>query len=320
MPSEPMNPVDLKRIRTIVEVSQASAITTAAERLGLTQSAVSRSVAEVEDSLGVRLFDRLPRGIQLTEAGHRFVARAYRVLAEAEDLVNAVRERPGVLTGRLRVGVTACGEHATWLLGSLAHEYPGIAIETSAGTPQEICPALLRGDLDLVVGAVRFLERWSDLEVTGLAALHFACILRKDHPLSRVEKPSELDVLGYPSIFPASIAPTFSDIAQRYAHHGLPGFQPRYVTNDFELIKRLVAKTDAFFPFTHPSESFGGLGKDFLVLRDVLDMPRYELGFATRAERRAAPAVAALAELLIERLSARRGRHRSNGRALRRGA
>lgn len=55
--------LDLKRVRTVVEVARTGSITTAAQTLGLTQSAISRSVAELEVALGQRLFDRLPRGI-----------------------------------------------------------------------------------------------------------------------------------------------------------------------------------------------------------------------------------------------------------------
>src|SRR5512139_1815609 len=104
--------VDLNRMRMVVEVARAEAITTAAQVLGLTQSAVSRGVAEVEAALGVRVFERLPRGIRLTDAGGRFVARATRLLAEVEDLVSEVREARARVAGRLRVGVTASGAHA----------------------------------------------------------------------------------------------------------------------------------------------------------------------------------------------------------------
>ena len=63
--------VDLRHLRTVVEVARAASITTAAQTLGLTQSAVSRTVAEMETALGARLFDRLPRGIKLTEGAGR---------------------------------------------------------------------------------------------------------------------------------------------------------------------------------------------------------------------------------------------------------
>jgi DNA-binding transcriptional LysR family regulator len=103
MALDPTGAVDIKRMRMIVEVARAEAITTAAASLGLTQSAVSRGVAEVEDALGARIFERLPRGIRLTEGGRRFVARARRVLADVDDLVTELRDDRGRVSGRLRI-------------------------------------------------------------------------------------------------------------------------------------------------------------------------------------------------------------------------
>ena len=293
--------VDLRRMRMVVEVARAEAITTAAESLGLTQSAVSRGVAEVEGALGVRLFDRLPRGSQLTEAGRRFVARARRLLNEVDDLVADVREDTGSVSGRIRIGVISSGAAVVWVLASFAERHPVVALETSAGTPQSLCPRLLHGELDLIVGSANYLRRWRELEVTVLAPLHFACMMRKQHPLSEVKRPSEAQVLGYPVILPETVEPSYSDIAQRYLHHDLPRFQPHYVSDDFDLIRRLVNRTDAFFPLMHPRPDFGGLERDFLMLRGVVDMPTHHVSYARAAHRPRSSAVVALEELLVER-------------------
>jgi DNA-binding transcriptional LysR family regulator len=302
MPSDAANTVDLKRMRMVVEVTKAGAITTAAAVLGLTQSAVSRGVAEVEAALGVRIFERLPRGIRLTDAGQRFVARAGRFLAEVDDLVSEVREVRARVSGRLRIGVTASGTHATWALATFAHAHPDVAIETASGTSQALCPRLIHGELDLILGSSSYLRRWRDLEVTVLAPLHFACMFRKDHPLADRQRPSEVEVLRYPVIFSASVEPTYSDLAQRYVHHGLPRFHPQYVTDDFGLVRRLVHKTDAFFPLMWSNESFGDLGRAFLLLRGVVLLPTHHISFARAAHRPKSAAIEALERLLVQRL------------------
>jgi DNA-binding transcriptional LysR family regulator len=299
---ETANTIDLKRMRMVVEVARSEAITTAAEVLGLTQSAVSRGVAEVEAALRVRVFDRLPRGIRLTDAGQRFVARAKRVLAEAEDLVSEVREVRARVAGRLRIGVTASGTHATWALASFARAHPDVAIETVAGPPQALCPKLLHGELDLILGSSSYLRRWRDLEVTVLAPLHFACMFRKDHPLADRDNPTEVEVLSYPVIFSTTDEPSYSDLAQRYVHHGLPRFQPQYVTDDLELLRRLVLKTDAFVPLMWSNDSFGDLGLYFLLIRGVVQIPTDYVGFARAAHRPKSAAIEVLERLLVQRL------------------
>ena len=74
--------VDLKHMRTVVDVARTESITSAAQTLGFTQSAVSRTVAELEAALGQRLFDRSSCDIQLTDAGRRLVARHDHPLAQ----------------------------------------------------------------------------------------------------------------------------------------------------------------------------------------------------------------------------------------------
>lgn len=305
MALDPTGAVDIKRMRMIVEVARAEAITTAAASLGLTQSAVSRGVAEVEDALGARIFERLPRGIRLTEGGRRFVARARRVLADVDDLVTELRDDRGRVSGRLRIGVTVSGVHATWALASFAAAHPDVAIETTTGTPQVLCPRVVQGELDLVLGSSSYLARWRELEVTVLAPLHFACMLRKEHPLARVARPREIDVLRYPAIMSEIVDPTYSDLAQRYVLHGLPRFQAHYVAEDFELVQRLVTRTDAFFPLMSLDASFWGLGERFLLLRDTVVLPPQHVSFACARERPRSTAVEALGRVLFERVGAR---------------
>ena len=101
--------IDLKRLRYIVEIARCESITTAAETLSLTQPALTRSVAEVENELGTKLFHRLPRGVALTEQGERFVQGARRVIGDVDDLISDIRDASEALCGRLRIGVSPLG-------------------------------------------------------------------------------------------------------------------------------------------------------------------------------------------------------------------
>ena len=143
--------IDLKRLRYIIEVARAESITTAAETLALTQPALTRSIAEVERELGLKLFDRLPRGVKLTESGERFVDRARQIVGDLEDLVVEMRNGSGSLTGRLRIGIAPAGYlyYANRAVAALAHTHPGISIETVGGSAQDLCPRLLHGEFGL---------------------------------------------------------------------------------------------------------------------------------------------------------------------------
>ncbi|MEZ5557680.1 MAG: LysR family transcriptional regulator [Pseudomonadales bacterium] len=295
--------VDLKRMRYIVEVARAQSITTAAETLGLTQPALTRSIAEVEQELGTRLFHRQPRGMQLTEAGTRFVQHAKRILGEVDDLVADLREGPNLLTGRLRIGLAPAGfiYHAIPALRRLARDYPGIKIEIVDGAAQSLCPRLLQGELNGIVGSSSYLRRWRELEVELLRPMYFGCMVRKDHPVGRLAQPTEADILRYPVVLPASVEPVYSDIAQRYAHHG-EYMQPQYVTDNFDLTRALVQSTDAYHPVHHPEPDFGGLREQFLILENLIPLPEHHLSFACSSVHPKTEALERFQHLLSESL------------------
>lgn len=302
MASDSVNTIDIRRMRTVVEVARSEAITTAAQTLGLTQSAVSRTVAELEEALGQRLFDRMPRGIELTEAGVLFVARAKQILVDVDDLISDVNQCSTEVLGRLRVGVSAVGFQATPALQKFVKNYPSVALETIHASDQTLCPKLMRGELDLVLGSTNNLNRWSELEVKAVTPLYFACALRKEHPFSLLEQPEEQELLSYPMVVPEIVETSYSDIALRYAFHGLPVLKPHYVTNNLDLILHIVNNTDAFFPCFHFDETFHGFGENFYLVRDVVQIPKHELGFAVTKHRPISRVAEKLVEVLVEEM------------------
>jgi DNA-binding transcriptional LysR family regulator len=141
--------------------------------------------------------------------------------------------------------------------------------------------------------------------VTGLAPLHFACMVRNGHPLTERFPLREREVLSYPVILPETIEPIYSDLAQRFIHYGLPPFRPHYVVDDFALACRIVRDTDAFYPVMHTNEEFGGLGAEYALLRDAIRLPKHELSVARPARRPMSAIASAFEQLLVERYAER---------------
>jgi DNA-binding transcriptional LysR family regulator len=83
--------MSLDQIRTFVAIAQEGSMRRAAERLHLTQPPLSRQLASLEDELGARLFERVPKGMELAPAGRVFLAHAERILAEVDAARAAVR-------------------------------------------------------------------------------------------------------------------------------------------------------------------------------------------------------------------------------------
>ncbi len=101
--------IDLRKLRHVVETARFENVTRAAEALYITQSALTRSLADVEAELGTPLFVRLPRGVRLTEQGRRFVARARMIIGDVDDLLADIADHRGLHAGRLRIGVCPPG-------------------------------------------------------------------------------------------------------------------------------------------------------------------------------------------------------------------
>ncbi|EYD71918.1 Hydrogen peroxide-inducible activator [Limimaricola hongkongensis DSM 17492] len=96
--------LSVKQLRYFVALAETGGFVRAAERVNVSQPALSQQIKDMEAELGVRVVDRLPRGVRLTRSGREVLERARRVLAELEDLERAARLARG-LSGRLRLGV-----------------------------------------------------------------------------------------------------------------------------------------------------------------------------------------------------------------------
>ncbi|MFG3417228.1 LysR family transcriptional regulator [Micromonospora sp. NPDC048063] len=145
-----MQPLALEVFRT---VARHSSITAAARELRYTQSAVSRQVAALEADLGVALFDRLPRGVALTEPGRCLLPHADAVLerlATAHRDLNALR---GLGGGRLRVGAfpTAMAALVPRALAGFREAHPRVALSVVEGRTPDLLELLLAGDADVAV-------------------------------------------------------------------------------------------------------------------------------------------------------------------------
>ena len=299
------NQIDLKRIRFILEVSRAESITTAAETLGFTQSALSRSIAEVEEALGTALFLHLPRGIRLAAAGERFVSGAKRVLGDIDTLLAQVKESSTLVGGRLRIGVAPTGyvNHAAKALVMFARELPNVDVEIVTGSTQQLCPSLLNGEFDLMLGSSSYLRRWRELELSPITPMHFACLKRQQHPLMLGDQtPREIDVLRYPWILPGSVEPIYSDMAHRFTHHGLPPFQPRYVADNFYVIRPILRASNAVYPLHHPDPGFSPLDQKFGLLTGVVRLPDHVMSLAYSTSRPKSAAARRFETLMFESL------------------
>lgn len=174
----------LEQLKVFVAIAEHGHVTRAATALGRTQSAVSASLAALESRHGVSLFDRIGRGVELSEAGRVFLPEARAVLGRADAALRALDDLTGLRRGRLALAASQTVA-SYWLprhVAAFAAAYPGIELALSVGNTGQVAEWLLSGDADL-----GFVEGPLDeprLTATRVASDRVALYAAPGHPLA----------------------------------------------------------------------------------------------------------------------------------------
>lgn len=141
------------RLRVLVELADTGSVRGAAERLVVTESAISSALSSLSADVGVQLVDRHGRGVRLTPAGHRYVEYARQILGLHDEAVSAARGEADPEHGSIRfAAVTTAGELLIpALLASFREKFPGVVCKLHVASRGAIWPMLTRHEADVVV-------------------------------------------------------------------------------------------------------------------------------------------------------------------------
>ncbi len=143
----------LEQLRIFLAVAEHSHVTRAAEQLHLTQSSVSAAIASLEGRYGIKLFNRVGRGIELTESGRLFLPRARAVMDMAADGARLLRDLSGAPAGHLAVHASQTVA-SYWLPSRLMRyreKHRQVTLEMSVGNTRQAADAVVSGRADLAV-------------------------------------------------------------------------------------------------------------------------------------------------------------------------
>jgi len=238
--------MELRQLRYFGAVAGALHFTRAAEDLHVAQSAVSHQIVKLENELGVELLSRSPRRVELTAAGELVLARARRILGEAEAIESEVAELQGLVRGRVALGgmVPLGPLDLAELLGSFHRRHPGVEIKLVEATTRELHTLVHRDELDLAVSLEIPDELYDDIDGERLFREELVAVLPTDHPLAGARGPLRTAALAqhefigfYPGsatreaidarLAAAGVSPRLAfessavDVVRRLASHGL---------------------------------------------------------------------------------------------------
>ena len=146
--------MELRQLRYAVALGRRLSFTQAAADLSVAQPALSQQIAVLERDLGVRLFDRTNRRVTLTDAGRALIARAERLLGEADAVVEEMTAYAGGLRGRVVVGTYQSFSEYTLpkILGAFHARFPGIEVALREGMADDLLAGLRLGTIDVFIG------------------------------------------------------------------------------------------------------------------------------------------------------------------------
>ena len=232
--------MDNQNLKAFITVAEVGSFSEAADRLYLTQSAISKRIALLEQQIGKRLFDRIARQVSLTEAGNELLPRARRILQEYENALQAINDLSGEASGTLRLAISHhLGLHRLPpILKQFAQQYPNVTLDIEFMDSEKAYEQVLHGDSEVAVITLA-LESHHNINSKKIwnDPLRFICA--QDHPLAALKKPALKDLAEYPMILPGLNTYTGRIIQNLFQKEGIPLKAPMS-TNYLETISTMV--------------------------------------------------------------------------------
>ncbi|MBU2705281.1 LysR family transcriptional regulator [Zooshikella marina] len=300
--------MDPQTLQAFIAVAESKSFSLAADQLCLTQPAVSKRIANLEQLLATRLFDRFGRQITLTEAGSALLPRAYRILANIEDTCREIRNLSGEVNGRLAIATSHhIGLHRLPpVLRQFSRTYPEVTLDIRFLDSEQAYEAIQHGEVEVAVitlapsqvdhtsNGVKLVTENICSQLVWQDRLNF--VVAPDHPLATQSSLTLAHLCSTKAVFPGSHTFTHSIVKQAFRTRGLtPTIS--MTTNYLETIKMMVSIGLAWsvLPATMLDDQLTALNPENILLN------RY-LGYIHHSERTLSNAASAFIKQLNEQI------------------
>jgi len=195
--------MDINALKAFVEVAQSGSFSLASSNLFLTQPAISKRIATLENQLGLKLFDRIGKKVFLTEAGTKLLPKAMEVLQQTDDIQRLASNMGNQVSGPLILGTS----HHIGLrrlppvLKTFIKQFPDVNIDIRFMDSEEACRDVENGQLEIAI--VTLPQKPSpDLIVTEVWHDPLAVMANKEHPLAQATVIPFKSLGDYPAVMP----------------------------------------------------------------------------------------------------------------------
>lgn len=237
----------LRQMRVVDAIATHRSLQKAAAALGLTQPALTKTLQELEDVLGVRIFERQARGTEPNRLGEAVVAAARRMLAEAERLQDELDRLRTAGADTIAIGAlpVAAAGILPGALAALKARHPGVVVKLVQGTTSQLLPALAAGDIDLVVGRLYEPALPDAFIREAIYEEPFTVLARAGHPLLARTAVEPRDLLAFQLVLPTIGQRVGQEIESILATLGLSEAMTPTRTSSISLIREMLLTGDA---------------------------------------------------------------------------
>lgn len=244
--SSRLDRIRLRHVTCFLEIIGGGSARAAARALNVTESAVSKTVRELESELGLRLFERSKAGMSLTEGGQRF-ARYAKSAVDALRLGIDSADPAGSQPVTLKVG--AMPVFAAMVLppavNALLKEMPQMVLEVASGGKEQLLDQLRKGELAFVLGRMPPPDDLTGLAFEPLFFDKYIFTVRPGHPLSELKSPRFADIAKYPLVMPSRSTVTWQELQRAFAAEGAAPSLARIETIYLQFSRNYVLGSDA---------------------------------------------------------------------------
>jgi DNA-binding transcriptional LysR family regulator len=243
---------EIRQLQHVAAIGQYRSFGRAAQALGMSQPALSKSIRVLEAALGVRLFERGKSGASPTVFGHLVLSRSGAVIQNLDSLLAEIDRMNNLASGTLAVGA-GFFPYDTFVVPAverLARAYPGLHLRVVQADWRTVADQVLSGAIDIGVAGVARAHRDPALAVEHLTVQTARFFVRRGHPLSGATRPTLEKLAPYPFAM-GSIPPLLAPYFQRVGIKGridpsTGDFIPAIAVDSVVLMKSVVMSTDAF--------------------------------------------------------------------------
>ncbi|MBR7888566.1 LysR family transcriptional regulator [Marinomonas sp. A79] len=233
--------IDIAELLTFIKVAETASFSQAATQLFVTQPAISKRISALESNLGVRLFDRIGRQVQLTEAGMRLLPKARKMADDLQDIQRSMSLQMHDVSGELKLSTSHhVGLHRLpKSLKCFQENFPSAHLEIEFSQSEEAYQDVLKGRAEL--GIITLSNKENPLiESLAIWSDPLTCVVSQDHPLTMTYQVSLEELAQHACVLPNKNTFTRQIAEQVFGKQGLKP-QVRMNTNNLETLAMLVS-------------------------------------------------------------------------------